>query len=394
MQVKKSGYLEKIRPTAKKLVKRLCEKYDYCSLLGTDSEDTRYRVASTGVNIAPVDFLNNRGFVIRVFDKSGQAEYSFNELSDELIPQIIDNVDKAVKLYEGKDCGLPSDKPLSLDKSSEYQVDPKELGDEKIIARLTELREKGLKKDERVIDCIAMFEYRRYSNIFISRERDLTQNLMWSVGMSAAVAKSGDRIEQGYKSCSVSGGAEVLEQMENCIDCAVSDALELPSAVPMIPGTYDCICEPEVTGMIVHEAFGHGVEMDMFAKDRALAKHYIGKQVASSLVTMHDSSCAVDQTATYYFDDEGEEAHDTVVIDKGILKGGFCDAKSALLLGTAPTGNGRRESYERKAYTRMTNTYFLGGNDTVEDMIKSIDYGFLLSSPSSGMGDPKTGVFR
>ena len=389
MQVKKSGYLEKIRPTAKKLVKRLCEKYDYCSLLGTDSEDTRYRVASTGVNIAPVDFLNNRGFVIRVFDKSGQAEYSFNELSDELIPQIIDNVDKAVKLYEGKDCGLPSDKPLSLDKSSEYQVDPKELGDEKIIARLTELREKGLKKDERVIDCIAMFEYRRYSNIFISRERDLTQNLMWSVGMSAAVAKSGDRIEQGYKSCSVSGGAEVLEQMENCIDCAVSDALELLSAVPMIPGTYDCICEPEVTGMIVHEAFGHGVEMDMFAKDRALAKHYIGKQVASSLVTMHDSSCAVDQTATYYFDDEGEEAHDTVVIDKGILKGGFCDAKSALLLGTAPTGNGRRESYERKAYTRMTNTYFLGGNDTVEDMIKSIDYGFLLSSPSSGMGDPK-----
>lgn len=389
MQVKKSEYLEKVRPTAKKLVNLLCEKYDYCSLLGTDSEDTRYRVDSTGVIIAPVPFLNSRGFVIRVFDKSGQAEYSFNELSEELIPEVIENVGKAVKLYEGKDCGLPSDKPLSLDKSSGYEVDPKELGDEKIIARLTELRERGVKKDERVIDCIAMFEYRKYSNIFISRERDLTQNLMWSVGMTAAVAKSGDKIEQGYKSRSILGGAEVLEQLDGCVDSAVNDALELLTAEPMIPGTYDCICEPEVTGMIVHEAFGHGVEMDMFAKDRALAKHYIGKQVASPLVTMHDSSYAVDQTATYFFDDEGEEAHDTVVIDKGILKGGFCDAKSALILGVSPTGNGRRESYERKAYTRMTNTYFLGGSDTAEDMIKSIDYGFLLSSPSSGMEDPK-----
>lgn len=389
MQVKKSEYLEKIRPTAKKLVKLLCEKYDYCSLLGTDSEDTRYRVSSAGISIAPTAFLNNRGFVIRVFDKSGQAEYSFNELSEELIPEIAENVEKAVKLYEGSDCGLPEDRHLVLDKSSEYKLDPEEIGDEKITAKLIELREKGLKKDERIIDCITMFEYRRYSNIFISRERDLTQNLMWSVGMSAAVAKSGEKTEQGFKSCSISGGAELLEQLDGCVDKAVTEALELLSAEPIKPGTYDCICEPEVTGMIVHEAFGHGVEMDMFVKDRALAKDYIGKQVASELVTMHDSSCAVNQTATYFFDDEGEEAHDTVVIDKGILKSGFCDAKSALILGTSPTGNGRRESYERKAYTRMTNTYFLGGSDTPEEMIKSIKYGFLLSSPSSGMEDPK-----
>lgn len=389
MKVKKSEYLKKIRPAAKKLVKLLCEKYDYCSLLGTDSEDTRYQVASTGVGISPSPFFNNRGFVVRVFDKSGQAEYSFNELSEELIPKIIERVERAVKLYGSENRGLPSDRPLTLDKSSDYEIDPKELGDDKIISKLTELRQNAMAKDERVIDCMVMFEYRRYSNIFISRERDLTQNLMWASGVVFAVAKSGDNIQQGYKGASVLGGAEVMEQMEALADTAVNTALELLSGEPITPGVYDCICEPEVTGMIVHEAFGHGVEMDMFAKNRALAKDYIGKQVASPLVTMHDSACAVDQTATYFFDDEGEEAHDTLVIDKGILKGGFCDAKSALLLGTAPTGNGRRESYERKAYTRMTNTYFLGGNDTVEDMIKSIKYGFLLSTPSSGMEDPK-----
>ncbi|MCM1055711.1 MAG: TldD/PmbA family protein [Bacteroides sp.] len=389
MKVSKSEYLERIRPAAKKLVGLLCEKYDYCSLLGTDSENTRYRVGSTGISITPGPFFNNRGFVVRIFDKSGQAEYSFNELSEELIPKIIEGADRAVKLYSGETCGLPSDKPLCFDKSSDCGLDPRELGDDRIVSRLSELRKKALAMDERVIDCMAVFEYRKYSNIFISRERDLTQNLMWANCMAAAVAKSGDNIQDGYKGFSVLGGAEVLERMETAAETAVNTALELLSGEPITPGVYDCICEPEVTGMIVHEAFGHGVEMDMFAKNRALAKHYMGKQVASPLVTMHDSACAVDQTATYFFDDEGEEAHDTLVIDKGILKGGFCDAKSALLLNTAPTGNGRRESYERKAYTRMTNTYFLGGSDTVEDMIASVKYGFLLSTPSSGMEDPK-----
>ena len=58
-------------------------------------------------------------------------------------------------------------------------------------------------------------------------------------------------------------------------------------------------------------------------------------------------------------------------------------------LGTRPTGNGRRESYRRKAYTRMTNTYFEAGTDSVEDMIASISYGFLLDNAMSGMEDPK-----
>ena len=114
----------------------------------------------------------------------------------------------------------------------------------------------------------------------------------------------------------------------------------------------------------------------------------IGKQVASPLVTMHDG-CAQREVATYFFDDEGTLSHDTVIIDKGILKAGISDAQSAMFLGTVPTGNGRRESYERKAYTRMTNTYFEPGSDKVEDMIASVKYGMLLEEPSSGMEDPK-----
>jgi TldD protein len=182
---------------------------------------------------------------------------------------------------------------------------------------------------------------------------------------------------------------ELLKQMKDDINTVAATTLELLESEPMKPGEYDCICEPDVTGMIVHEAFGHGVEMDMFVKKRALAEQFIGEYVASPLVTMHDGGIAAKETASYFFDDEGVLAQDTIVIDKGILLRGISDSQSAMHLHTKPTGNGRRESFERKAYTRMTNTYFEAGNDRLEDMIASIKSGFLLENASSGMEDPK-----
>ena len=89
------------------------------------------------------------------------------------------------------------------------------------------------------------------------------------------------------------------------------------------------------------------------------------------------------------FDDEGTLGTDTLIIENSILKSGISDLLSALKLGTIPTGNGRRESFERKAYARMTNTFFEGGNDTLDQMIKSIKKGYLLEGYFSGMEDPK-----
>ena len=203
------------------------------------------------------------------------------------------------------------------------------------------------------------------------------------------LASRGEELKRCYEGYSNLGGAEVLSSMEQDVARVARSTIELLDSEPIVPGEYECVCDPNVTGMIVHEAFGHGVEMDMFVKDRALAASCIGEYVASPLVTMHDGAAAAKEAGTYFFDDEGTEAHDTVIIEKGILRRGISDLVSAQTLGTEPTGNGRRESYERKAYTRMTNTWFEGGKDSVEDMITSVKYGFLLEQPSSGMEDPK-----
>ena len=131
----------------------------------------------------------------------------------------------------------------------------------------------------------------------------------------------------------------------------------------VVPGMYDVITAPEITGLIAHEAFGHGVEMDMFVKERALAKEYVGKKVASDITSMKDGAASAAEVSSYLFDDEGTLGTDTTIIKDGTLVTGISDLLSALRLGTTPTGNGNRESFERKAYTRMTNTFFTTGDN-------------------------------
>jgi TldD protein len=225
--------------------------------------------------------------------------------------------------------------------------------------------------------------------MFISEYKDFEQHIMWSNGVIEPMASFDDKTQYYLQTFSTLGGAELLNKMDTDVSYACKCAIELLNSVPPVAGEYDVICLPDVTGLIAHEAFGHGVEMDMFVKERALAKNYINKQIASPLVTMHDNAATCNESGSYFFDDEGTISSDTVIIEKGILKSGINDLQSAIFLGVNPTGNGRRESYERKAYTRMTNTYFEAGNDTLEDMIASIDYGILLENGSSGMEDPK-----
>lgn len=389
--------LDQIKPALKDLVKELRKKYAYASVLAVEDDNRGWRISRTGKRINNQGFGGGSGYVVRVFDNIGCAEYSFNEFSKEKIPQIVKTMEERIAAearnipagIEPLHTPVPSDKPATLKKVSAFEIHPKELGDEKILARLDEIRNKALTV-EGVLDAIATISYRAFRKIFISENRDLDQTVMWTNGAIVAMASRGEEVKDAYKGFSTLGGAELLDRMDSYATKVASEAVELLKSEPMIPGEYDCICDPDTTGMIVHEAFGHGVEMDMFVKDRALASSFIDERVASDLVTMHDGN-AVEDTATCWFDDEGTLTGDTVVISNGILKRGMCDALSAARLGVEPTGNGRRESYERKVYTRMTNTYFEGAKEgvTPEDMIASVKYGFLLESPSSGMEDPK-----
>ncbi|MCI8625819.1 MAG: TldD/PmbA family protein [Lachnospiraceae bacterium] len=397
MKVKASEYLRKIKPTLVLLKNRLLESYPYVSILAVDSVGKTYRVSKTSTSVTMDAMLCGRGVVAKVYDGSSYAEYSFNEIGEDRLDEIERKIKEALlplsdELPEGikKSCyAMLSEEEEVFSNSTDYETDPEEYGDKAILKDMTEASLTGRAYSDKIIDCQTYASFQKYSKLFLSKNRDMEQNILWMTCGMAVMASRGEEIKDCYRSFSNLGGAEVLGKLQENVQDMAKVALELLESEPMTPGEYDCICTPGVTGMIVHEAFGHGVEMDMFVKKRAQAEQFIGKQVASELVTMHDGAAAGKEVASYFFDDEGVLAKDTIIIDRGILKAGISDAQSAMYLGTEPTGNGRREDYRRKAYTRMTNTFFEGGKDTLPEMIASISYGFLLEQAESGMEDPK-----
>ncbi len=389
--------IENLKPTLKKLLNSLLNEYQYVSVLVQNSHGKNYRASKSGISIADSTLTAGRGGVIKIYDHKGYAEYSFNNLDADYLSTIPDVIrDNLVPLA---DC-LPDtlslnsydiiqDEQVTFSKSSEYLMNPETFGDDKIIDKLLNIHNAALSYDNNILDCPVAYQYMKTDKLFLSQNKELSQSILWSTAFIQPIASSNGETHYYYSPVSAMGGVEILDGLMEKVAPACKSVLELLTCSPVTPGEYDVICMPDVTGMIAHEAFGHGVEMDMFVKKRALAEKYIGEYVASPLVTMHDKASDSIEAGSYYFDDEGTISQDTVIIEKGILKRGISDIQTAMYLNTPPTGNGRRESYERKAYTRMTNTYFEKGSDKIDDMIASIKHGYLLENASCGMEDPK-----
>ena len=184
-------------------------------------------------------------------------------------------------------------------------------------------------------------------------------------------------------------GFEVTQLPEEGMQEMVDDLNLLFESKPLPPGVYDVISSPQVSGILAHEAFGHGVEADMFVKERALAAHFMNRPVASHLVSMVDDPSMPGLNGHYFFDDEGQMASPTMIIEKGTLRRALTDLRSATVLNMPRSANGRRESFERKVYSRMSNTFFATGDTSFEEMLASLDDGLYLKKSSSGMEDPK-----
>jgi len=399
MKVKMSPYLQQIKPLAKKLVDRLNRKYAYASLLGTDCTGKKYSMKKTGVSLDDSGWAE-RGFVVRVHNGVNYSEYAFNELNEDNFEEVVRNIEATASVMNGlmtdaefqvKDYKVLEEEALEAQFLSEVDlsVNDHQISHEEVLDRLQSMMEKTLKESEELVDVRLIFEEYQVSKIFLSGVKDLGQSYIWSNAYVVPIGMRDGKMKYSHTVVSGLKGAELLDELEEVCVESVSHLEMLLGSEPIQPGEYDIILDPEMSGLVAHEAFGHGVEMDMFVKNRAKAADFMGKEVASAKVDMYDGAKSAQEVSSYLFDDEGVLGGDTKIIDQGILESGISDVLSALTLGTKPTGNGKRQSYEHKVYSRMTNTFFGGGKDKLEDMIESMDYGFLLESYSSGMEDPK-----
>jgi len=174
---------------------------------------------------------------------------------------------------------------------------------------------------------------------------------------------------------------------------AVRLALVNLEAVEAPAGAMTVVLGPGWPGVLLHEAVGHGLEGDFNRKGTSVFSGRIGEKVASSLCTVVDDGTLPGRRGSLNIDDEGTPTQTTVLIENGILKGYMQDKLNARLMGVAPTGNGRRESYAHLPMPRMTNTYMLAGQHDPAEIIASVDNGLYAKNFAGGQVDITSGKF-
>lgn len=174
---------------------------------------------------------------------------------------------------------------------------------------------------------------------------------------------------------------------------AAQQALVMLDAREAPAGEMDVVLGPGDSGILLHEAVGHGLEADFNRKKTSNYSGRVGEEVASELCTVVDDASLRGSRGSINVDDEGQLPARSVLIEDGVLKGYMQDRHSAEFFGTRPDGHGRRQSFRSHPMPRMTNTMLLGGKDAPEDIIRSVSRGVYAKKFGGGQVDISNGDF-
>ena len=264
------------------------------------------------------------------------------------------------------------------------------------VALLERVERLAKAKDPRVVQVMAGLAS-EYDVVLVARaDGTLAADVRPLVRLSVTViAEQAGRREVGS---SGGGGRFGLDHFDEAlltqyVDEAVQAALTNLDSRPAPAGPMTVVLGPGWPGVLLHEAVGHGLEGDFNRKGSSAFSGMIGKRVAAKGVTVLDDGTIADRRGSLNVDDEGCASQKNVLIEDGILRGYIQDSLNARLMGVAPTGNGRRESYAHLPMPRMTNTYMLGGDKDPKEVIASIKKGLYATNFGGGQVDITSGKF-
>ncbi len=372
------------------LVNDLEKIVPYASALYKKSSGTRVNVNRMQEQIEPVDPME--GLVFTLWNGQEFFEYATNHWEWDTLGSTLKFL--AQKARDRKIPGRPTTDidpgpHMTKDFSNLIQKDPANVPLKEKIRLAKNRMEEALGIDKSVVNAFSIQGDVTNEDLFVNRHKIISQRITRVDMMLMVFVSNGKATSEIYEGMSKNGGMEKADLPHNTIRDLVIDGKKLLEAERLKPGLYDVVSNPEWSGIIAHECFGHGMETDLYVRDRAMSQHYFGQTIASSIVTMYDDPSLIEEAGGFYFDDEGHLATKTKIIDKGILRRGLTDMSSAHQLKMERSANGRRESFSRKAYARMTNTFFDQGTHSKEEMIASIDHGIYLRYATNGMEDPQ-----
>ena len=279
-----------------------------------------------------------------------------------------------------------------------FPMDPGiSLTDQQKVAWLERVDRETRRLDPRIVQVTAGVTAVHEVILIATSEGQLSADVRPLVRFNVSVLVEQDgRREQGYAG---SGGRFSLEDLvagDKPLALgreAARQALVNLEAKPAPAGTMTVVLGPGWPGILLHEAIGHGLEGDFNRKGTSAFANRIGERVAAPECTVVDDGTLARRRGSLNVDDEGTPTECTTLIENGILRGYMQDKLNARLMGTRPTGNGRRESFAHVTLPRMTNTYMRPGPHAPEEIIRSVQRGIYAVNFGGGQVDITSGKF-
>jgi TldD protein len=337
---------------------------------------------------------STEGFGLRVVagETAGYAHAS--EISEAAIKRAADSAALAKRGYAGVTAEPPRQTNRKLYGDEDPLASPA-FSDK--VALLQEIDAYARAKDPRVVQVMASLAGERRTIEILRADGRLLRDVRPLVRLNVQVTVERDgRREGGSSGAGGRAGFEAWispDKWQDQVEEAIRMALVNLDAVPCPAGEMDVVLGPGWNGVLLHEAVGHGLEGDFNRKGTSAFSGRIGERVAAPGVTVFDDGTIPGRRGSLTIDDEGTPTERTVLIEDGILVGYMHDRMSARLMGLAPTGNARRQSYAHMPMPRMTNTAMLGGDHTQAEMIASTKRGLYCANFGGGQVDITNGKF-
>lgn len=400
-----SGYLGKVQPrmadtplateslaaTLRELVAELDRRFPYAAALLSDVAGVR--VLDSGREQNAVQLPPVRGVVFTVYDGASFVEYASGELAPDQLAREVRAWANGMQLTQGGP-PLPAEAAGTLAAQgpqsfrTAMEVDPQGVPLAEKLAHVGAIQRRVHGQDPRIVQARVQYLERTERSAFVGRGQYLQQDVTRISLVALIAATDGTVLRQNAIVKGNTGGFEIAQMSEDELRDLVETGVRLLEAGKIEPGEYEVISDPSISGVIAHESFGHGVEMDLYPKGRARSAHFLNQQVASPLLQMYDDPSYAGGFGSYFFDDEGETSRPVQILRDGVFVSPISDLSSATFTPGARTPNGRRQDFTRKTYARMSNTFFGRGVTPVAEMIAGVERGIYLRQAESGMEDP------
>lgn len=345
-------------------------------------------------NVSQVSYRNVCGAALRIVKGDTEVNTSITDFS---IDNLLKSAKELASSFEGK---KEVDVLPFVEKNVKKICNPIRVASknsEEEIALLTNASKGAMEAHEEIKQVVTMLT-RKLQNILVfasdsTYQTDYRCNMRLSL---SAIASDGTTMH----SISENSGKSIgLEQYDN-FDAykfgkeIALDAVTMLHADNMVGGDIPVVINNGFGGVILHEACVHGLEATSVAKGMSVFCGKIGTKVASDIVNAVDDGTNLNAWGSINVDDEGTPSKCNVLIENGILKSYLVDKKNSKKMNHPITASSRRESYKFPTTSRMTNTYFLNGSSTFDEIIKNTKYGLFAKSMGGGSVNPATGEFN